>query len=398
MLPRANPDMRYLYSVIAISLVLSSCKPQVDEADLPLVVNAAAESLTDAELREASHAVDGLGVRAGLEATLFAAEPMLVNPTNIDIDARGRVWVCEGINYRPDLNPQNPKREEKERIVILEDTDGDGQADLRKVFYEGDDINAALGIAVLGNRVIVSASPYVLMLTDEDGDDVADKREVIFQGIEGVQHDHAVHAFVFGPDGKLYFNFGNEGNQLLDAAGNVVTDLEGIPIRDDRSPYQEGMVFRMNMDGSDLEVVGHNFRNNYEVAVDSYGTLWQSDNDDDGNEATRINFVMEYGNYGFRDEITGDNWRVRRTGMHEEIPKRHWHLRDPGVVPNLLQTGAGSPTGMTIYEGNLLPAVFHNQMIHTDAGPNVVRAYPVRKDGAGYEASIVNIMKGVHES
>jgi hypothetical protein len=157
------------------------------------------------------------------------------------------------------------------------------------------------------------------------------------------------------------------------------------------------MVFRMNPDGSDFEVVGHNFRNNYEVAVDSYGTLWQSDNDDDGNRAVRINFVMEYGNYGFRDEMTGDNWRARRTGMHEEIPKRHWHLNDPGVVPNLLQTGAGSPTGIVIYEGSLLPDVFHGQMIHTDAGPNVVRAYPVTKDGAGYAASIVNIMKGTQD-
>ena len=78
--------------------------------------------------------------------------------------------------------------------------------------------------------------------------------------------------------------------------------------------------------------------------------------------------------------------------MHEEIPLRHWHLNDPGVVPNLLQTGAGSPTGLCVYEGDLLPAEFRGQMIHSDAGPNIVRAYPVEAEGAGYRARIVNIL------
>jgi putative heme-binding domain-containing protein len=79
--------------------------------------------------------------------------------------------------------------------------------------------------------------------------------------------------------------------------------------------------------------------------------------------------------------------------MEEEVPKRHWHLNDPGTVPNLLQTGSGSPTGMVIYEGNLLPKTFYGQMIHCEPGHNVVRSYPVQKSGAGYSAEIVNIMK-----
>ncbi|HBL47376.1 MAG TPA: hypothetical protein DDZ90_28730, partial [Planctomycetaceae bacterium] len=66
--------------------------------------------------------------------------------------------------------------------------------------------------------------------------------------------------------------------------------------------------------------------------------------DDDGNRGVRINYVMEFGNYGYLDQLTGARWNTPRTGMHQEIPLRHWHLRDPGVVPNLLQTGAGSPT------------------------------------------------------
>src|SRR5690606_16318222 len=158
-----------------------------------------------------------------------------------------------------------------------------------------------------------------------------------------------------------------------------------------REPYQQGMVFRCNPDGSALETIAWNFRNNYETAVDSFGTLWQSDNDDDGNKGVRINFVMEYGNYGFRDEVTGAGWNDKRSNIEQDIPERHWHLNDPGVVPNLLQTGAGSPTGICVYEGDLLPEVFHGQVIHCDAGPRVVRAYPVENAGAGYRARIVNL-------
>src|SRR5205085_6166541 len=166
----------------------------------------------------------------------------------------------------------------------------------------------------------------------------------------------------------------------------LIVDEDGVEIAARRQPYQEGMVFRCNPDGTGVETLGWNFRNNWEVAVDSFGTLWQSDNDDDGNRGVRINYVMEFGNYGYRDELTGASWQVPRTNMEKDIPLRHWHLNDPGVVPNLLQTGQGSPTGICVYEGNLLPKVFRNQVIHCDAGPSIVRAYPVTKDGAGYKA------------
>ena len=333
--------------------------------------------------------VSTLQVPAGLELKLFAAEPMLINPTNIDVDSKGRVWVLEAYNYRPGING-NPTNPQGDRILILEDTDGDGQADSRKIFYQSPEINSPLGIAVLDSMVIVSQSPYIWKMFDDNRDGKADRKEVMFSGIGGEQHDHGAHAFTFGPDGKLYFNIGNEGKQLLDAKGNPVLDQDGDPIGPKK--YRQGMVFRCNLDGSQVEVLGHNFRNNYEVAVDSYGALWQSDNDDDGNKGVRINAVFEHGNYGYVDEMTGEGWSVNRTNIEKEIPLRHWHLNDPGVVPNLLQTGAGSPTGMIIYEGNLLPSIFQNQMIHTDAGPNIVRSYATSPWGAGYEARINNLI------
>ncbi|MVM35096.1 c-type cytochrome [Spirosoma sp. HMF4905] len=351
--------------------------------------------MSDDDKHDPKYAVGSLNVAPGLEATLFASEPMLTNPTDIDVDSRGRVWVCEAYNYRPAING-NPTHKEGDRIVILEDQNGDGKADISKVFYQDPSIESPLGIWVQGNKVIISDSPNVWVLTDENGDDKADKKELLFTGIGGEQHDHGMHTFVFGPDGKWYFNFGNAGEQLLDKDGNAITDVvTGKTIN--KQNFKQGMVFRCDPDGKNVEMLAQNFRNNYEIAVDSYGTLWQSDNDDDGNKGVRINYVMEGGNYGYTDEMTGAGWQANRENIEPEIPRRHWHLNDPGVVPNLLQTGAGSPTGMIVYEGKLLPEVFRNQMIHCDAGPNVVRSYPVQKDGAGYKAEIVNVLEGARD-
>ena len=328
-------------------------------------------------------------VPEGVEARIFASEPDVLSVSNMDIDHLGRVWVCDVVNYRRN----NGKRPEGDRILILEDTDSDGVSDKETVFYQGRDIDSALGICVLDNKVIVSVAPNVFIFTDENRDGKADRKEVLFTRVGRPQHDHSTHAFVFGPDGKLYWNVGNTGIGVSDKNGEVIVDMMGNEVLDRRKPYIGGMVFRCDMDGSNFETLGHNFRNNYEVTVDSFGNLWQSDNDDDGNKGVRINFVMEFGNYGYRDELTGAGWKDKRTNIEADIPKRHWHQNDPGVVPNLLLTGSGSPCGICLYEGDLLPEVFRGQMIHAEAGHNVARAYPVKKSGAGYTAEMVDVLK-----
>jgi putative membrane-bound dehydrogenase-like protein len=352
---------------------------------------AISDTLTEAQKRLPENALKGLNVAYGLQVQLMATEPFVKNPTNIDVDQRGRIWVTEAYNYRPNNtgNPTNPKGD---RIMILEDLNNDAIIDTAKVFYQGPEINAPLGIAVLGKRVIVCQSPYVWNFYDDNGDDKADRKEIMFQGIGGEQHDHAIHAFTFGADGKLYFNFGNAGIELKDKNNKAVLDQDGDEIGPKK--YKQGLVFRCDPDGSHVECLGQNFRNPYEVAVDSYGTMWQSDNDDDGNKGVRINYVMPYGNFGYTDEVTGAGWSSNRTNIEDSIPFRHWHLNDPGVVPNMLQTGAGSPTGILVYEGNLLPEAFQHQLIHSDAGPNVVRSYSIIDQGAGYSSNIINILSG----
>ena len=345
------------------------------------------------QISEAEASLNSLVVHPDLKLELFASEPMMTNPTNIDVDHLGRVWVCEVVNYRQYRNKDTPPREAGDRISVLEDTDGDGKADKSTIFYQGAIIDSAHGVCVLGNKVIVSARDKVLIFYDDNNDLKADRHEVLFAGIAGVDHDHGIHAFVYGPDGKLYFNIGNNGKHVGDKQGKILTDKAGNLVTNARKPYQEGMIFRCNPDGSEFETLAWNFRNPWEVCIDSYGYMWQSDNDDDGNRGTRINFIVEYGNYGYKDEFTGAAWRASRTGWSDVIPHRHWHLNDPGVVPNLIQTYQGSPCGIMVYEGTSLPAILHQQPLHCDPGPNVVRAYISKKTGAGYKAESINLIE-----
>ena len=118
--------------LFASTLIFSCEKPR------PQLTDEEYAALTDEQKRSVDHALDGIEVTDDrLELTLFASEPMMTNPTNMDIDDRGRVWITEAYNYRTQLNPKNPTKAEGDRILILEDTDRDGKADKSTVFYQG---------------------------------------------------------------------------------------------------------------------------------------------------------------------------------------------------------------------------------------------------------------------
>ena len=348
----------------------------------------------------------GLKPAPGLEATLFASEPMITNPTDLTVDERGRVWVLEGQNYRrkarnlPDLRPAG------DRIMILEDTNHDGKADKAKVFDQNPEIRVPLGIAVLGNKVYVSQSPDLIVYTKDDNDNIVSK-EVLLTGFNGIDHDHGLHAVVFGWDGKYYFNQGNTGLDVTDRSGTRVfmeqpaaagraggggaraggggfSSNAPPPATPPSGPgYYQGVVMRMNADGTGLEVLGQNFRNPYEVALDSWGNVWQTDNDDDGYAWTRLLYNMEGGNYGYRGPLN-------RTWSEDH--GSHWHTELPGVAPTLFRIGAGAPCGLLVYEGTLLPAKYRGQLLHADAGKRKLAMYPLEQRGAGYEARSEDVL------
>ncbi len=187
------------------------------------------QSSKSADPRHADNALAGLEVGDGLQVTLAASEPNIKSLSNMDIDDRGRVWVMDVMNYGPHYHDI---RKQGDRILICEDTSGDGVMDSFKTYYQGNEINSAMGICILGDQVLVTATPNVYRFTDTDGDDKADKQELLFTGIANPKHDHSGHSFSFGPDGKLYWNFGNSGKQVQTAAGETVIDIHGRPVVD----------------------------------------------------------------------------------------------------------------------------------------------------------------------
>ena len=338
-----------------------------------------------------------------LHATVWAQAPMFFNPTNIDIDEHGRVWVTEAVNYRnfKANNDGRLRHNDGDRVVILEDTNGDGTADKSTVFVQDKDLVAPLGIAVFGNRVVVSCSPSLIVYTDtnRDGrfDFKVDKKEKLLTGFGGLDHDHGLHAVVAGPDGRWYFNVGNAGSHTVTDksgwtlraggwyTGGTPYNTENTPGRksDDGRVYVGGLAMAINPDGSGLSVYAHNFRNNYEVCLDSLGNLFQNDNDDQV-VACRTTWLMQHANAGYSSADGRRSWQAdKRPG--QAIPAAHWHQDDPGVIPYGDLYGAGSPTGMVVYEGDWLGEELRGMLLSCEAGRNVVFGYHARPHGAGFD-------------
>ena len=136
-------------------------------------------------------------------------------------------------------------------------------------------------------------------------------------------------------------------------------------------------------------MLAQNFRNPYELAVDAFGDIWQTDNDDDGNAWTRLNYVMEGGNYGFRGPH-GRTWREDAAATSTKSCPA-WCRTCCGWAP-------GSPCGSLVYEGTLLPEAYRGQLLHAEAGRRVIAHYPLTADGAGFTTRIDEIVFGGNDT
>jgi putative membrane-bound dehydrogenase-like protein len=334
----------------------------------------------------------------GLEVTVWATTPMLFNPANIDVDKDGRVWVSEGVNYRG----HSKRRKEGDRIVVLEDSGGDGKADKSTTFVQDTNFIAPLGLAVLDNKIVVSQPPDMIVYTDVNRDRVfdpsVDKREVLLTGFNGRNHDHSLHSVTAGPDGQWYWNQGNTGGLFTDksgatfrigssyvhANGKQVVDPSTIAGQksDDGRVWIGGFTARMNPDGTSVTIIGHNYRNSYEQTVTSLGDIFHSDNDDP--PACRVSYLLEYGNAGFSSRDGKRNWRAdMRPG--QTIPIAEWRQEDPGTMPAGDVYGGGAPTGVAFYENGALGEKWNGLLLACEAARNTVFGYLPKPDGAGFK-------------
>ncbi len=145
-----------------------------------------------------------MDVPKDFQINVFADEkqfPQLVNPVQMQVDTRGRLWVAAWSNYPK----QAPIRDVDDALLIFEDIDKDGRADKVTKFAN---INNPLGFEFWGGGVIVSSQPNLVFLKDTDGDDIADEREILLHGVGSADTHHACNNLIYGPDGGIYWQSG----------------------------------------------------------------------------------------------------------------------------------------------------------------------------------------------
>ncbi|MCB1079978.1 MAG: glucose dehydrogenase, partial [Verrucomicrobiae bacterium] len=241
-----------------------------------------------------------------IKASLVVDPAQTQNPSAICFDSKGRLYIAEIHRWRDGVQDiRNEQRllfddiavqtsadrvamyekdainrplsfftQYEDRIVVTEDTDGDGRADKSSVYADGfrDMLDGpGIGLLEVDGSIWYTNIPRLWKLTDTDGDGKADQREVIQDGFGPRMSlsGHDMHGLVQGPDGKIYWSIGDRGYSI--------TTKEG---RHYHRPM-EGAVFRCDPDGSNLEEYYRGLRNPQELAFDQYGNLFTCDNDAD---------------------------------------------------------------------------------------------------------------------
>jgi glucose/arabinose dehydrogenase len=183
---------------------------KVVDSDTPPLINAQTNEPGKGPKGEhifipADKAVQKMTIGHGLKVELFASEkefPELVNPVQMAVDTRGRLWVAAWKNY-PHWQPKTPM---DDKLLILEDTNGDGKADKRTVF--AGDLNNPTGFEFYNGGVLLAQAPNLVFLKDTNGDDRYDVKQILLGGLDTADTHHTMNSFTFDPGGALYFQEG----------------------------------------------------------------------------------------------------------------------------------------------------------------------------------------------
>lgn len=259
-------------------------KKWTDYVDGHLYSVAALWDLAQKEGREAKflnpeEAVEAMTIKEGYQVNAWAAEPLITQPMAFCWDHKGRLWIAENRDY--ESRGAGFSNSGDSRILIMEDTNGDGQADSRKVFLEGIPFPSAIAVGFDG--LFLAAPPNLLFVPDSDNDDQAD-----FEDIEvrltgwGIRDRHeTINSLHWGPDGWLYGleGFATPSKIRKPKGGGIIyghqdpfpedlLDAEGIDIN--------GGVWRYHPTKEIFEVVAHGFSNPWGIDYDARGQLFIS--------------------------------------------------------------------------------------------------------------------------
>jgi putative heme-binding domain-containing protein len=206
--------------------------------------------------RSPPEAARAMTVPAGFEVEVVAAEPDIINPVAMTFDERGRVWITESIDY-----PRRAPGPGRDRVKVLEDTNGDGKADRFTTFAQG--LNIPSGIAVGHGGVWVANSPDILFLEDRDGDGKAERREVVATGFGRSDTHELPNSLTWGPDGWLY-------------GWNGVFNPSKVVSKNGRTYAFTCAIFRIHPRTRVFEVWCEGTSNPWGIAIDEEGSFFAS--------------------------------------------------------------------------------------------------------------------------
>ncbi len=305
----------------------------------------------------------------GFRATLFAGEPDIHQPIAFAIDHRGRLWVAENYSY-PHWSPTG-----RDRIVILEDTDGDGLHDRRTLFY--DQLNFVSGIEVGFGGVFVGSPPHLLFIPDRDGDDVPDGDPQVLLDGWGHQDTHeTLNSFTWGPDGWLY------GCHGVFTHSNV--GPPGAPDHE-RQPINAG-IWRYHPLKKRFEVFAHGTSNPWGVDFDAQGQCFLT--------CCVIPHAFHIVQGGRYERQAGQHFNPY---TYEDIGNIVDHAHFPGDMRDwdtqadadaMDRAGGGhAHAGAMIYQGDNWPAAYRGRLFMNNIHGNRINQDRLTSDGgSGYIA------------
>ena len=313
---------------------------------------------------KAEAAAAAMRVPEGFRVTVCAAEPDVKQPIAMALDERGRTWIAEAYQY-----PQRAEGDQgKDRILIFEDTTGDGRLDSHKVFAEG--LNLVSGLEVGFGGVWVGAAPYLMFIPDADGDDQADGPPQILLDGWGYEDTHeTLNSFTWGPDGWLYGCHGVFTHSRVGKPGTP--DAE-------RTPINAG-VWRY-----------HPVRHQFEVFAEGTSNPWGVDFNDRG-DAFITACVIPH----LYHVIPGARYQ-RQAGQHfnphtyDDIKTIADHLHYLGATPHSGNSksdeagGGHAHSGAMFYQGGAWPAEYRDVLFMNNIHGQRLNTDIMQASGSGY--------------
>jgi putative membrane-bound dehydrogenase-like protein len=327
--------------VVLGSFLLAAISVDASSAQDPAMVPHGQDRAPNAP-RTAAEAIKAMTVPPGFAVELVAGEPDIVNPVAMTFDERGRIWITESVEY-----PRRQPGVGRDRIKVLEDTDGDGKADRFTVFADG--LNIPSGIAVGHGGVWVANAPDILFLQDRDGDGKADSKEVVVKGFGRHDTHELPNSLTWGPDGWLY-------------GWNGVFNPAKVTSKNGKTYEFTCAIFRIHPKTRVFEIWCEGTSNPWGIAIDPEGSFFAS--------ACVIDHLWH---------LVETGYYIRQGGPY---PPYTWPMES--IVDHKHQKAAYC--GIHYFDSPAYPPEYRNRLYMGNIHGNCINVDTLEKNGSTYRA------------